>query len=127
MSKKDLILWQPGQSGNPKGRPKGTKNFKTLFRELLDKDVETWNPIEKKEVRMTVQEIMALKMVMRVVKDGDLAAFQHIEAELGESILKNNPDNKETKIVIIYPPNHSKSESKSEEKTSSRVEVELPT
>jgi hypothetical protein len=27
--------FQPGRSGNPKGRPKGSKNFNTLFSEEL--------------------------------------------------------------------------------------------
>jgi hypothetical protein len=29
-----------GQSGNPKGRPKGTKNTATLLREILDRKIE---------------------------------------------------------------------------------------
>jgi hypothetical protein len=28
--------WQPGQSGNPAGRPKGTKNKKTILREQIE-------------------------------------------------------------------------------------------
>jgi hypothetical protein len=31
-------LYKPGQSGNPAGKPKGTKNRKTLLREELEKD-----------------------------------------------------------------------------------------
>ena len=32
--------FQPGHSGNPKGRPKGTKNTATLVREILDRKIE---------------------------------------------------------------------------------------
>jgi hypothetical protein len=32
--------FKPGQSGNPKGRPKGTKNTATVLREILDRKVE---------------------------------------------------------------------------------------
>ncbi len=28
--------WQPGQSGNPGGKPKGARNRSTILRELLD-------------------------------------------------------------------------------------------
>jgi len=35
--KKDT-RWKPGQSGNPAGRPKGSKNFSTLFKKAI-KDV----------------------------------------------------------------------------------------
>ena len=29
--------FKPGQSGNPRGRPKGSKNFATIFAEALKK------------------------------------------------------------------------------------------
>jgi hypothetical protein len=32
--------FQPGHSGNPKGRPKGAKNTATLVREILDRKIE---------------------------------------------------------------------------------------
>lgn len=37
--------FKPGQSGNPEGRPKGSKNMSTYIRELLeDEEFETWLP-----------------------------------------------------------------------------------
>jgi hypothetical protein len=35
MSKEDLILFEKGKSGNPNGRPKGSKNRSTIIKELL--------------------------------------------------------------------------------------------
>jgi len=32
-----LILWKPGQSGNPKGRPLGARNRKTVIMEAIKK------------------------------------------------------------------------------------------
>jgi hypothetical protein len=36
--------FNPGTSGNPKGRPNGYRNFKKLFENVLNKEVEIkWN------------------------------------------------------------------------------------
>ena len=32
--------WKPGQSGNPKGRPKGVKNMMTYFHEALNRKID---------------------------------------------------------------------------------------
>ena len=33
--------WKPGQSGNPKGRPKGSKNKSTILREIFQRKIES--------------------------------------------------------------------------------------
>ena len=33
----NLKSWKPGESGNPAGKPLGTKNFTTLFKEAVKK------------------------------------------------------------------------------------------
>ncbi len=34
-----LTQFKPGESGNPKGRPKGSKNLSTVLQDMLDQDV----------------------------------------------------------------------------------------
>jgi Family of unknown function (DUF5681) len=42
---KQLTPWQPGQSGNPKGRPKGARNrLGTQFLEALEADFNQFGP-----------------------------------------------------------------------------------
>ena len=42
--------WKPGESGNPKGRPKGSKNLATIVRDLEDENFN-WDlvPIKQKD------------------------------------------------------------------------------
>ena len=37
----NLIPFVPGQSGNPNGRPKGQRNYSTIYKEALRKIAET--------------------------------------------------------------------------------------
>ena len=49
MAKEDnLKSWKKGQSGNPKGRPKGSPNLKKLYMDLLMLENEVMNPITGK-------------------------------------------------------------------------------
>src|SRR5215510_13877710 len=52
--------FKPGQSGNPKGRPKGSKNLATELQQQLRKKVTI--TVEGKPKRMTVQEVIARRL-----------------------------------------------------------------
>lgn len=64
----NLRPFEPGQSGNPNGRPKGTKNLKTMLTELLssqDPDGE-WS------------KSVGGQLIRKAFKDGDMRALQEI-------------------------------------------------
>jgi hypothetical protein len=67
--------FKPGQSGNPKGRPKGVRNFKTDLEEALRAlvDVRTNSGVR----RITTQEAF-LQTLAEKARDGDLRAIQHL-------------------------------------------------
>jgi hypothetical protein len=52
--------FKPGQSGNPKGRPKGSKNLATELQQQLRKMVTI--TVDGKPKRMTVQEVIARRL-----------------------------------------------------------------
>ena len=52
--------FKPGQSGNPKGRPKGSKNFATILQQQLRKMVTI--TVDGKPKRLAVQEVIARRL-----------------------------------------------------------------
>jgi hypothetical protein len=52
--------FQPGQSGNPNGRPKGSKNFATILQQQLRKKVTI--TVDGKSKRMAVREVIARRL-----------------------------------------------------------------
>jgi len=66
--------FQPGESGNRKGRPKGAKNTVTLLREILDRKIEvrTGSTVRK----ISVREAMLTRFTESALKgDTKSAAF----------------------------------------------------
>jgi len=66
--------FKPGQSGNPKGRPKGTRNLKTDLDNLLRKRVQIREDGEQRYVSR--QELVLLALFERAAKGDARAATQ---------------------------------------------------
>src|ERR1044071_2470477 len=67
--------WKPGQSGNPKGRPKGSKNAATMAKAALGrKVVATVNGVRRK---LTVAEIAYRRLADKAMA-GDQKAFNYL-------------------------------------------------
>lgn len=73
--------WQPGEVTNPKGRPKGSLNLRTILEELFEEDVEYVKP--NGEEVILPQKAAILKTWMRTalksrdpLKDPDWRAAQ---------------------------------------------------
>lgn len=73
----NLIPWQPGQSGNTKGRPKGVDNSVTRLLRLLALTQDLQNPITGAIEGFTVLEQLDLAQIVRARK-GDTRAYEAI-------------------------------------------------
>ena len=67
-------LWQPGQSGNPKGRPRGSKNKRTVLGEDFEKQCT---------------EVVAV--VIEAAKAGDMTAAGLVLARLAPPLRAQSP------------------------------------
>ena len=76
--------WKKGQSGNPAGRPKGSKNRSTVIAELLSLNLTNAeggfvpNPLDPKEKKITYEKAIMVALVKRALK-GNVPAIQEIQ------------------------------------------------
>ena len=67
--------FQKGRSGNPKGRPKGSKNFATLLGEALDEEVSLTEDGHRR--RITNRELV-IKQLVNKSASADLRAIKQL-------------------------------------------------
>lgn len=76
--------FQPGQSGNPNGRPKGSRNRSTIAKEVLDAATtipdEIFEEIKKRfpgiEKKLSVEHVMTIVMTQKVINEKDVQAYR---------------------------------------------------
>jgi hypothetical protein len=83
--------FQPGQSGNRKGRPKGAKNTLTLLREILDRRIEMRSGGILR--RVSVREAMLTRFAESALK-GDIksAAFLLQRYDMSDTVNEHATD-----------------------------------
>ena len=86
--------FKPGQSGNPKGRPKGSRNFKTDLEIALKARMSVTK--DGRKISMTTQQVLIAKFIEKSL-NGDIRALsklfdlrdKHLSDE--EEIVKDKP------------------------------------
>ena len=77
----------PGRSGNPKGRPKGSKNMRTLLREEMDRKVPVTE--DGRQKLMTKRRIAVRQQVDKATR-GDSKAFATLMKLEAESLMEGS-------------------------------------
>jgi len=77
MNKEDNLrpAWNKGESGNPAGRPKGTKNRSTIARQWLEVNQSLKNPLTGEQETMSQEDLMTLALIKKA-RDGDVNAYK---------------------------------------------------
>lgn len=66
----DDTKFKPGESGNPEGRPKGSRNLSTILREMLEEEIEVTTESGKEKKKL--QDVMIRRLLKAATKSGDL-------------------------------------------------------
>ena len=74
-NEKNLKPFKKGQSGNPKGRPKGSLDSATIIRKWLEAKSEYTNPITKKKELGQLFDEVVIGLIAKARK-GDARAFE---------------------------------------------------
>ena len=77
MAREDNLkpAWNKGESGNPAGRPKGSKNRSTIARQWLEVNQTLKNPLTGEQEIMSQEDLMTLALIKKA-RDGDVAAYK---------------------------------------------------
>lgn len=67
--------FKKGQSGNPKGRPVGTKNRSTIAKKWLEVNKKGKNPITGEDEYLTQEDIITLALIRKAM-NGDVNAYK---------------------------------------------------
>jgi hypothetical protein len=78
MAKEDnLKPFKKGQSGNPAGRKKGSRNRKTIVKQWLDAEETIKNPITGDKEMLSQADIMTLALIKKA-RNGDVQAYKEL-------------------------------------------------
>jgi hypothetical protein len=69
--------WDKGESGNPNGRPKGSKNRSTIARYWLEVNQKLKNPLTEKIEPMSQEDLMTLALIKKA-REGDVSAYRSL-------------------------------------------------
>jgi Family of unknown function (DUF5681) len=88
--------FRKGTSGNPKGKPKGTRNLATILARTLREKVV----INENGVRKTITKLeAALKQLVNKAASGDLAAMRQLSALAASAQIEAATSQKESGMV----------------------------
>jgi len=76
-NEENLIPFEKGKSGNPKGRPVGSKNRSTIAKKWLSVEQDLKNPLTSLTEKMSQEDLMTLALIKKA-REGDVQAYQKL-------------------------------------------------
>lgn len=81
----DDTKFQEGESGNPNGRPKGTKNRSTILKKWIEVASRVKNPETGETIDATVEDKIAIGLIAKAIKGDVIAAREIMDSVYGKS------------------------------------------
>lgn len=99
--------FKKGESGNPNGRPKGSKNRSTIAKHWLEVNQSLKNPLTGIEETMSQEDLMTLALIKKA-REGDVNAYKALmDSGYGSPIQQIDQTLEQTineiKINIVKP------------------------
>jgi len=89
--------FQKGKSGNEKGKQPGTRNTKTILRELLSVTLDRENPLTREAGKnLTAEQLMHLAQIAKAIDKQDTMAYEAVLNRIDgrpTQPIGNDPDN----------------------------------
>jgi hypothetical protein len=93
-----------GESMNPAGKPKGTKNRATILKQFLGLKIPVRNPSDGKTEKRTFEEIIELAILKKACS-GDINAYKEIKDTLYGKLTEKTEHSGEIKTDLsAYTP-----------------------
>ena len=108
MANKDIEpRWEKGESGNPAGRPKGSRYRSTIAKHWLEVNQSLKNPLTGIEETMSQEDLMTLALIKKA-REGDVNAYKALmDSGYGSPIQQIDQTLEQTineiKINIVKP------------------------
>ena len=68
----------PGESGNPNGRPIGSKNRSTIARKWLELELSAKNPLTGEMEKLSQEDILTLTQIKKAQVESDTNAYKAV-------------------------------------------------
>lgn len=91
--------FKPGQSGNPLGRPKGSRNMATLIEEELDLKMTLTE--EGQQKMLSKRQVLAKTMVNRAIKNGETKMISLIIALVGRDAVEEDAPLSDVEATMV--------------------------
>lgn len=103
----NLKPFEQGESGNPNGRPKGSRNRSTIAKHWLEVNQSLKNPLTGIEETMSQEDLMTLALIKKA-REGDVNAYKALmDSGYGSPIQQIDQTLEQTineiKINIVKP------------------------